>query len=79
VRDYVARQGGGIKLEFLPPYAPEPNPVEDLWAHWKQHEMPNFREKDFAELTTFARAKLKRTPRRETLVAAFWKQSELPF
>ncbi|MGH6843735.1 MAG: hypothetical protein ACRECU_03240 [Methylocella sp.] len=41
--------------------------------------MPNFCPKDFAELGAVARAKLKRTPRRETLLAAFWKQAELPF
>ena len=58
----------------MPPYAPELNPVEYLWAHWKQHEMPNFCPKDFAELSAFARAKLKRTQRRKLLVAAFWKQ-----
>lgn len=79
VRDYVDAQGGHIQLEFLPPYAPELNPVEFLWAHWKQHEMANFCPKNFAELSTFARAKLKRTKRRKTLVAAFWKQADLPF
>jgi hypothetical protein len=62
VRDYVAREGGGIKLELLEPHAPELNPVEYLWAHWKQYEMPNFCPKDFAELSAFARAKLMRTP-----------------
>jgi transposase len=75
----IESEGGDIKLEFLPAYAPELNPVEYLWAHWKQHEMPNFCPKDFAELSAFARAKLKRTQRRKTLVAAFWKQAELPF
>ena len=79
VRDYVDTEGGDIQLEFLPPYAPELNPVEYLWAHWKQHEMPNFCPKDFAELSAFARAKLKRTQRRKILVAAFWKQADLPF
>jgi transposase len=79
VRDYVDSEGGDIQLEFLPPYAPELNPVEYLWAHWKQHEMPNFCPKDFAELSAFARAKLKRTQRRKLLVAAFWKQADLPF
>jgi hypothetical protein len=59
------REGGGIKLEFLPPYAPELNPVAYLWAPWKPHEMPNFCPKDFAELSAFARAKRKRTPRRK--------------
>ena len=79
VRDWVEAQGGEVQLEFLPPYAPELNPVEYLWAHWKQHELPNFCPKDFAELSAFARAKLRRTQRRKTLVAAFWKQAELPF
>jgi transposase len=79
VRDYVESEGGGIKLAFLPPYAPKRNPVAYLWAHRKPHEMPNFCPEDFAELGAFARAKLNRTPRRKTLVAAFWKQAELPF
>jgi hypothetical protein len=35
VRQYVESQEGAIHLEFLPPYAPELNPVEYLWAHWK--------------------------------------------
>ena len=79
VRDWVEAQGGEVQLEFLPPYAPELNPAEYLWAHWKQHELPNFCPKDFAELSAFARAKLRRTQRRKTLVAAFWKQAEPPF
>src|ERR1700748_2762084 len=51
----------GGHLELLPPYAPELNPVEYLWAHWKHHELANFCPKDFAELTVHARAKLRRT------------------
>ena len=78
VREYVESQEGAIHLEFLPPYAPELNPVEYLWAHWKHHELANFCPKDFAELTVHARAKLRRTQRRKTLIAAFWKQAELP-
>src|SRR6516165_6204738 len=50
----------------LAPYAPELNPVEYLWAHWKHHELANFCPKDFAELTVHARAKLRRTQRRKT-------------
>lgn len=78
VRDYVESQHGVIQLEFLPPYAPELNPVEYLWSHWKHHELANFCPKDFAELSTYARAKLRRTQRRKTLLAAFWQQAELP-
>ena len=77
VRDYVESQNDAVELEFLPAYAPELNPVEYLWAHWKHHELANFCHKDFAELSVVARAKLRRTQRRKALVAAFWKQAEL--
>jgi transposase len=42
VWDFVREQQGRLWLEFLPTYAPELNPVEYLWSHWKQHELPNF-------------------------------------
>jgi len=38
VWDFVRQQRGRLWLEFLPAYAPELNPVEYLWSHWKQHE-----------------------------------------
>src|ERR1700724_1704652 len=36
VRDFVRQQRARLWLEFLPAYAPELNPVEYLWSHWKQ-------------------------------------------
>lgn len=78
VRDYVEEQDGAIKLEFLPAYAPELNPVEYIWGYWKNHELPNFCPKHFAQLSDTARRRLKSMQRRKPLVAAFWKQAELP-
>jgi hypothetical protein len=26
--------------EYLPAYAPELNPLENLWGYWKHHELP---------------------------------------
>jgi transposase len=77
VTTFVARQHGALHLEYLPAYAPELNPVEYLWGHWKHHELPNFCAKDFGHLTYHARRALRRMQRRPTLVAAFWKQAEL--
>jgi transposase len=48
VWDFVRQQRGRLWLEFLPAYAPELNPVEYLWSHWKQHERPNFCPSTFA-------------------------------
>jgi len=38
VWDFIQQQHGKLWVEFLPGYAPQLNPVEYLWSHWKQHE-----------------------------------------
>jgi transposase len=78
VWDFVADLEGWIHLEYLPPYAPELNPAEYIWAYWKQHELPNVCPKDFWELSAVARRTLKRMRCRPRLITAFWKQAELP-
>ena len=78
VRDYVDSTQGAIQIEPLPAYAPELNPVEFLWAHWKQHELANFCPKYFAELSAFARNKLRRSQHRPPIIAACWAQAQLP-
>ena len=77
VWDFVRRQRGRLWLEFLPAYAPELNPVEYLWSHWKQHELPNFCPTTFGQLSHHARKALRRMRRRPTLVIAFWQQADL--
>ncbi len=77
VWEFVGQQKGRLWLEFLPAYAPELNPVEYLWSHWKQHELPNFCPATFGQLSSHARNALRRMRRRPTLVCAFWEQAEL--
>src|SRR5713226_9556011 len=77
VGDFVRQQHGRLWLEFLPAYAPERNPAEYLWSHWKQHELPNFCPSTFAQSSLHARRALKRMRRRPTLVMAFWQQADL--
>jgi transposase len=77
VWDFVRQQRGRLWLEFLPAYAPELNPVEYLWAHWKHHELPNFCPDNYGELSYHARQALRRMRRRPMLVCAFWQQAEL--
>jgi len=77
VREFVGNLDGQIHLEYLPAYAPELNPVEYIWGYCKQHELPNFCPKDFAQLSVAARRALGRMRRRPTLVESFWKQAEL--
>ena len=41
VMEFLAEVGRAIDLEFLPPYAPDLNPVEWMWKHLKQVELRN--------------------------------------
>ena len=53
--------------------AAELNPVEYIWAYWKQHELPNVCPKDYWELDERARKALRRMRRKPRLITAFWK------
>src|ERR1022692_3391696 len=75
--DFVREQKGRLWLEFLPAYAPELNPVEYLWSHWKQRELPNFCPQTFWQLSHYAHKALRRMRRRTTLVTGFWAQADL--
>lgn len=77
VKEFLEGSQGHIVTEYLPAYAPELNPVEYIWAHWKQHELANVCPKDYWELSEVARQALRRMRRRPRLVIAFWKQSSL--
>jgi transposase len=77
VQDYIARLEGWIHTAYLPPYAPELNPVEFIWAHWKQHELPNVCPQDYYQLSAAARRTLRRMRRRSRLITAFWHQASL--
>jgi transposase len=59
VRDYLDTLGGHIQIAFLPPYSPDLNPVEYLWAWLKRHALANYCPNDLSELHTTARNKLK--------------------
>jgi transposase len=51
VTEFVAAVGAaGLRVETLPPYAPDLNPVEWLWRHLKEVEMANLTCRDLEEL-----------------------------
>jgi transposase len=79
VRNWVEEQNGRIAIAFLPPYAPELNPVEAIWAYLKKHEIANLCPTNLAQVSDFARRRLKSMQRRPQLISAFWQQAELAF
>jgi transposase len=77
VSDFLATTRGRIVVARLPPSAPELNPVEDLWAHLKCHEIANLITTQAWELSFEATQALRRMRRRPSIIAACFSQAEL--
>jgi transposase len=77
VLEYLAEVGRPIHLEVLPPYAPDLNPVEWLWQHLKQVELPNRSCLDLEELHMELHLALGRVRRRLALVRSFFEGAGL--
>jgi transposase len=79
VHQWLEAQYGQVQIEFLPPYAPELNPVEQIWNYLKNREIANLGAKHLDEVSDFARRRLKSMQRRPSLIRSFWQQAELAF
>jgi len=77
VREYLDSTDGEVQMAFLPPYSPDLNPVEFLWAWLERHALANFRPANLNEPDTTARRKLRSARRRPSIIAARRAQAEL--
>lgn len=68
-----------IVLEMLPPYAPELNPAEYVWAYLKTNPLANFTPNDTDELAQTSRSAGRRLQHRPQLLRSFAAQSPLFF
>jgi transposase len=78
VMDWVGQSRGRVRVEFLPPYAPDLNPWDEGgWHHLKQVEMGNVICRDVEELHEqfhLAAGRLRQKPR---LIHSFFAQAGL--
>jgi transposase len=79
VRAFLDSLAGAVRVERLPGYAPELNPVEFLWGHLKNHDLANVTPDSLWKLSKAARNALFKAQKRPSVIHAFWVQSELPF
>jgi transposase len=70
VRQRLDSLGGQTQIAFLPPYAPDLNPVEYLWAWLKRHAPANYCPGHLRELQTTARHKLRSAQKRPGIMVA---------
>lgn len=72
VRHYIQSQSHWLTVNWLPPYAPELNPVEDVWANLDANELANFAPDDLAPVVRQVRKGARRIRRRKDLPWGFF-------
>lgn len=68
----LRRMHRSVEFAYLPPYAPQANPVEFLWAYSKGHELANYVPDTKDELGQHVVNTLRRTRRRYDVLASFF-------
>ena len=76
---YLARQRAWLTVEPLPAYAPELNPIEQVWGNVKTRELANDCAPDLAALRPPLRAGFARVRRHPQLAFAFLQHAGLEF
>lgn len=76
VQSYI-EQKKTWRSEFLPPYAPELNPVENVWCYLKTNSMANETNFDLGMLTAASRHHGRSLQRREQLLRSLLKHTPL--
>jgi len=77
ITQYLHRKGRDVAL--LPPYAPELNPVEILWAYLKNNPLANFAAPDTPALARVATRHVRRLCHRPELLRSFFDATPLFF
>jgi transposase len=66
-----------IRVEFLPPYAPELNPAEYVWSYLKHNPLANAPYYETISLAASARCHTRRLQHKEELLRSFLRHSPL--
>lgn len=77
VQAYLRRQTAWLETRYLPPYAPELNPVEYFWSHISRTDLAQFVGDDLQAVRTQVRAAGAKVRHRIDLGRGFLKHSKL--
>lgn len=77
VGEYLERHAHQIRVEWLPPYAPELNPAEQVWNHAKYSDLANFIPEDCDDLRAHVDASITDQRQQPRLLRSFFKTAEL--
>lgn len=71
------RFGRRIHVEWLPAYAPELNPDEQVWNHTKYADLANFIPNDVLHLGRSIAKSIRNTQSNQTLLRSFFQHAQL--
>ena len=72
-----ARFGRRIHIEWLPAYAPELNPTEQVWNHTKYADLANFVPDDVLELGQAVANSIRTKRHNQSLLRSFFQHAQL--
>jgi transposase len=72
------RYPNGFHFEWLPPYAPDLNPVEQVWTHTKYGDLANFIPDDIDHLQAEVSVSLFLARQEQQLLRSFFRRAKLP-
>lgn len=78
IREFL-KKNRRLRLEMLPPWAPDYNPIEDVWSWLKYGELANFTPADIPELDDTVIDRLIQLKFDPDLLRALWERCKLPF
>lgn len=77
LRDYLDRHVAMIHVEWLPPYAPDLNPTEQVWNHTKYSDLANFVPRDCDDLYIHVNASIAGQRTQTRLLRSFFHLADL--
>ncbi len=77
VRRLEKRFGRRIRVEWLPAYAPELNPVEHVWGHTKHNDLANYIPDDVLHLGRSINESLRNKRTNQNLLRSFFHAAKL--
>jgi transposase len=66
-----------LQIEWLPAYAPQLNPDEQVWTQTKYRDLANFLPQDITALGQAVQQSLHQTQRQQSLLRSFFKHAKL--
>jgi transposase len=73
----VVEKNPRLRIHYLPPYAPDLNPIETLWSMVKHHRMANHAIGDLDELETTAKRHVAEVSAEQKLLEACFRSAKL--